>query len=71
MWKYKEIRNFGFYQYYLIFIKAEIVSDGTGQTDSFGSKSDNSGKTTVTNAYTKPRLEIVVVIDLHQPQVSF
>jgi len=44
------------------------VSDGTGQTDSFGSKSDNSGKTTVTNAYTKPRLEIVVVIDLHQPQ---
>ena len=71
MWKYKEIRNFGFYPYYLIFIKAEIVSDGTGQTDSFGSKSDNSGKTTVTNAYTKPRLEIVVVIDLHQPQVSF
>ena len=53
-----------------MFVQAEIVSDGTGQTDSFGSKSDNSGKTTVTNAYTKPRLEIVVVIDLHQPQVS-
>ena len=46
------------------------MSDGTGQTDSFGSKSDNSGKTTVTNADIRPRLEIVVVIDLHKKEVS-
>jgi len=48
--------------------EAEIANDGTGQTDSFGSKSDNSGKTTVTNAYAKPKLDVVCVVDLHQPQ---
>ncbi|XP_023349518.1 mitogen-activated protein kinase kinase kinase 15, partial [Eurytemora carolleeae] len=48
--------------------EVEVLGDGTGQTDSLGSKSDNSGKTTVTNLYPKPKLDIVCVVDLHQAQ---
>jgi len=48
-----------------------VVSDGevdySGQTDSLGSKSDNSGKTTITN-WSRPKLDVVCVIDLHRSQ---
>jgi len=37
----------------------------SGQTDSLGSKSDNSGKTTITN-WTRPKLDVACVIDLHK-----
>lgn len=43
-------------------------SGSQGQTDSLGSRSDNSGRTTVwSQAASKPRLEVVCVIDHHYP----
>jgi len=49
--------------------EVSVGGDHSGQTDSLGSKSDNSGKTTVTNwAGTRPRLDVACVIDLHQSQ---
>ena len=43
-------------------------SGSQGQTDSLGSRSDNSGRTAVwTQAASKPRMEVVCVIDHHHP----
>ena len=43
-------------------------SGSQGQTDSLGSRSDNSGRTAVwTAAASKPRMEVVCVIDHHHP----
>jgi hypothetical protein len=39
-----------------------------GQTDSLGSRSDNSGRTAVwSQAASKPKMEVVCVIDHHHP----
>ena len=53
-------------------VEAHLLATGEsgsqGQTDSLGSRSDNSGRTTVwTKAASKPRMEVVCVIDHHHP----
>lgn len=53
-------------------VEAHLLATGEsgsqGQTDSLGSRSDNSGRTTVwTRAASKPRMEVVCVIDHHHP----
>eukprot|EP00092_Neocalanus_flemingeri_P056406 GFUD01066862.1.p1 GENE.GFUD01066862.1~~GFUD01066862.1.p1 ORF type:complete len:1314 (-),score=252.38 GFUD01066862.1:291-4232(-) len=47
------------------YVVSEAEGDYSGQTDSLGSKSDNSGKTTVTN-WCRPKLDVACVIDLHK-----
>ena len=47
------------------------AGSGGNQTDSLGSRSDNSGKTTVTatsSSSVKPKMELVCVIDQHAPK---
>jgi len=49
------------------YVVSDADMDITVQTDSLGSRSDNSGKTTITN-WTRPKLDIACVIDLHRSQ---